>query len=142
MKYRVGETLLHESCQIILYLFIHAGPREANKTKPKSKNIDVHVFIVAPEKRLVAMMAAVNSVRRNTNASVLFHLLTDTQAAADHIALWLQKTELRDVASDIIVFNSSWVAGKYRVPSQDPRSRDFSHPVYNSAISICLIVFV
>lgn len=100
--------------------------------KPRSKKIDVHVFIPSPGKRLVGMMAAVNSIQSNTNASVKFYLLTDTQDAANHIALWLEKTVLRLVTREIIVFNSSWVKGMYKVPRKEQRQQEFSEPVHNN----------
>lgn len=92
------------------------GSRTGNEINSKSKDTAVHVMICSDGNTLGGMIALVNSIRLHTNASVMFHLVTD-QASHDHLKTWIEKTELRGIKWEIILFDEEWVKGKYLVRS-------------------------
>lgn len=59
-----------------------------------------------------------NSIDKNTNASVFFHLVTDKPGAV-HIRLWMERArELQHIKKEIIVFDKSLIEGKYVASSR------------------------
>eukprot|EP00118_Oscarella_pearsei_P011042 m.70992 g.70992 ORF g.70992 m.70992 type:complete len:390 (+) comp35724_c0_seq1:811-1980(+) len=72
---------------------------------------DVHVMICADKKSLGGLIALVNSIRKNTNSAVLYHLVTD-EDTVDHLRQWIEKSELHQIKRNIILFNHQWVEGK------------------------------
>jgi lipopolysaccharide biosynthesis glycosyltransferase len=90
----------------------------------------IHIFIPSPSNQIIGMMALMNSIYMNTNAKLKFHLLTDTQAGADHITGWLKNSStLCKIDKDIIVFNSSWIMSKFKVPDWESRKTAFNKPL-------------
>ena len=90
----------------------------------------IHIFIPSPSNQIIGMMALVNSINLNTNAKLKFHLLTDTQAGANHITAWMANSStLCNIDKEVIVFNSSWIAGKFKVPYWESRQSAFSQAV-------------
>lgn len=77
----------------------------------------IHVIIPSNGKRIAGMMALVNSITKNTRNPVEFHLVSDQQGAAQ-IALWFERSiAVKNVSKEIIVFNSSWINGKFSANS-------------------------
>lgn len=73
----------------------------------------IHVVICSEGPRLVGMMALVNSIRSNTNASLHFHLVT-MEADAPALQRWAQRV-FPELTIEVIVFNASWVEGRIRI---------------------------
>ncbi|XP_065842380.1 glycosyltransferase 8 domain-containing protein 2-like [Oscarella lobularis] len=72
---------------------------------------DVHVMICADSPSLMGLIALVNSIRKNTNATVMYHLVTDDKTV-HHLKEWIERTELSVIKRNIIVFNPKLVEGE------------------------------
>lgn len=89
----------------------------AQRSRPKASDA-VHIMIASNGARLVGMMALINSIDKNTHASVIFHLVTD-KPGARHIRLWMERAVvLRHIKKEIIIFDSSWIEGKFATSSK------------------------
>ncbi|XP_062522513.1 glycosyltransferase 8 domain-containing protein 1-like [Corticium candelabrum] len=88
----------------------------------------IHVLIASPSKRLVGMMALVNSIYSNTNSSLKFHLVTNDQGA-NHLSIWMSIPKLRNVKREIIVFNRYWIGGRISLPHRGARWEEFIEPI-------------
>ena len=72
---------------------------------------DVHVMICADSPSLMGLIALVNSIRKNTNVTVMYHLVTDDKTV-HHLKEWIERTELSVIKRNIIVFNPKLVEGE------------------------------
>lgn len=89
----------------------------------------IHVLVGAPYYRLVGLVALVNSIYQNTNATVKFHLITDAEGMS-HLSQWLDVPTLWKVRRDIIVFNEQWIKGKLNISRYERgRGKEFMDPV-------------
>ncbi|KAK7501817.1 hypothetical protein BaRGS_00006903 [Batillaria attramentaria] len=74
----------------------------------------VHVVITSDGNTVGGMLTLINSIVSNTEATVMFHLVTD-QETKDHLQTWLMKTKLQKINYEIKVFPTEWVEGKIKV---------------------------
>nr|KAG5710080.1 hypothetical protein BaRGS_030156 [Batillaria attramentaria] len=74
----------------------------------------VHVVITSDGNTVGGMVTLINSIVSNTEATVMFHLVTD-QETKDHLQTWLMKTKLQKINYEIKVFPTEWVEGKIKV---------------------------
>lgn len=86
---------------------------------------EIPVLITAGEERLGAVVAAMNSVYRNSKSNIVFNIVTmnDTE---DHLKTWLSKTHLSEVNYKIIRFDPRILNGKI---SKDPPNVDTMKPL-------------
>ncbi|KAK1799910.1 hypothetical protein P4O66_006427 [Electrophorus voltai] len=83
---------------------------------------EIPVVITAAEERLGAVVAAMNSINRNTGANVVFNIVTLNESVA-HLRAWLTKT---DIKHKIITFEPKILEGKI---SNDPQKADLVKPL-------------
>ncbi|KAG7266596.1 hypothetical protein CRUP_010646 [Coryphaenoides rupestris] len=78
---------------------------------------EIPVVLTASVDRLGAVVAAINSIYRNSRGNVVFNIvaLNDT---VDHLKEWLSKTRLNTIKYKITVFNPDVLKGKI---SKDPK---------------------
>lgn len=72
---------------------------------------EIPVLITAAEERLGAVIAAMNSVYRNSKANVVFTIVT-LNDTVDHLKAWLDDSKLKDIKHKIVVFKSEHLKGK------------------------------
>ncbi|XP_072328783.1 glycosyltransferase 8 domain-containing protein 1 isoform X3 [Scyliorhinus torazame] len=75
---------------------------------------EIPVLIPAVEERLGGVIAAVNSIFRNTRSNVVFYIVT-TNDTIDHLRAWLQKEELMGIKYKILGFDPHILKGKVQV---------------------------
>ncbi|XP_043934814.1 glycosyltransferase 8 domain-containing protein 1 [Protopterus annectens] len=78
---------------------------------------EVPIVITAVDERLGGLIAAVNSIVKNTNSNVVFYIvsLNDT---VDHLRTWVSKTELKNINYKVIAFDPHWLEGKIKTDSK------------------------
>ncbi|KAL4655957.1 glycosyltransferase 8 domain-containing protein 1 [Arapaima gigas] len=86
---------------------------------------EVPVVITAAEERLGAVVAAINSVHRNTKANVVFYIVT-TNDTVNHLKTWLSQTSLIQVRYNIVLFEPQSLIGKI---SKDPQKVEAVKPL-------------
>lgn len=72
---------------------------------------EIPVVITAAEERLGAVVAAMNSVYKNSKANVVFNIVTMNDTV-EHLKEWLSMTTLKNVRHKIIVFEPRTLNGK------------------------------
>ncbi|XP_062842567.1 glycosyltransferase 8 domain-containing protein 1 [Trichomycterus rosablanca] len=83
---------------------------------------EIPVVITAAEERLGATVTAMNSLIRNSKASVVFNIVTLNESVG-HLRTWLSKT---DIKHKIITFEPKILEGKI---SSDPQQIDLVKPL-------------
>ena len=70
------------------------------------------MLIASNGERLTGLIALINSIDKNTNSPIFFHLVSDAEGAV-HIRLWMDRApELRHIKREIIVFDQKVIQGK------------------------------
>ncbi|XP_051912168.1 glycosyltransferase 8 domain-containing protein 2 [Hippocampus zosterae] len=138
-------TLLRKINQILvvllvlmLYLLLHSSLLRASSRHQISgqwkkfgdrpmKEIDrvVPVVICASEERMGATMATINSIHSNTNANVLFYIVT-LRDAVTLTRRYIEETQLKGIKYKILEFNPMVLKGKVKPDSARP---DLLHPL-------------
>nr|XP_061809495.1 glycosyltransferase 8 domain-containing protein 2-like [Nerophis lumbriciformis] len=123
---------------LMLYLILHSTLLKASSHHKISghwkklggtavKNVDhvIPVVICASEERTGAAMATINSIRSNTDANVLFYIVT-LRDAVKHIRRYIEETKLKGINYKILEFNPMILKGKVKPDSSRP---DLLHPL-------------
>lgn len=93
----------------------HGLSAKKYKTAGDWSGQEIHVMISSSKETLGGMMALINSIIKNTNATVTFHLVTDSNSVS-HIETWINSsTELRDIKREVAVFDSSMIEANITV---------------------------
>ncbi|XP_012694012.1 glycosyltransferase 8 domain-containing protein 1 [Clupea harengus] len=87
--------------------------------------VEIPVVITAAEERLGAVVAAMNSVYRNSKSNVVFNIVT-LNDSVDHLRAWMSKADLKDIKHKIITFEPKVLEGKI---SNDPQKKDEVKPL-------------
>ncbi|XP_070700101.1 glycosyltransferase 8 domain-containing protein 1 [Pempheris klunzingeri] len=95
------------------------------KLESVRKGEEIPVVIAAAEKRLGAVVAAMNSVYQNSKANVVFTIVT-LNDTVDHLEVWLSKTRLKNMKYKIVIFKPELLNGKI---SKDPQKLDAVNPL-------------
>ncbi|XP_028853606.1 glycosyltransferase 8 domain-containing protein 1 isoform X2 [Denticeps clupeoides] len=96
-----------------------------NKVKAIRKGEEIPVVITAAEERLGAVVAAMNSIYRNSKANIVFNIVT-LNASLDHLKVWMSKTTLSDIKHKIVTFDPKTLTGKF---SNDPQELEAVKPL-------------
>ncbi|KAI1883404.1 hypothetical protein AGOR_G00231090 [Albula goreensis] len=83
------------------------------------------VVICASRERMGAAMTTINSVRSNTQAKVLFYIVTLRDSVA-YARQYIEKSDLKDIKFKILEFNPMILKGKIKTDSSRP---DLKHPL-------------
>ncbi|XP_034018911.1 glycosyltransferase 8 domain-containing protein 2 isoform X2 [Thalassophryne amazonica] len=97
----------------------------AAAVKPSEPDNFVPIIICASEERMGATMATINSVYSNTDARVIFYIVT----LRDSVKLtrqYIQKTKLKAINYKILEFNPMVLRGKVKPATSRP---DLLHPL-------------
>ncbi|XP_062861322.1 glycosyltransferase 8 domain-containing protein 2 [Trichomycterus rosablanca] len=86
---------------------------------------DIPVVICASEERIGATVATINSVYSNTQASVIFYIVT-LRDTIKTIRQYIEKTKLKKIKYKILEFNPTVLKGKVKPESSRP---DLLHPL-------------
>ncbi|XP_030633019.1 glycosyltransferase 8 domain-containing protein 1 isoform X2 [Chanos chanos] len=98
---------------------------DERKAEVRRTGEEIPVVITAAEERLGAVVAAMNSVYRNSKANVVFNIVT-LNDSVDHLRTWLSKSDLNDIKHKIITFEPTILRGK--IPS-DPQKAETIKPL-------------
>ncbi|KAM9771633.1 glycosyltransferase 8 domain-containing protein 2 isoform 1-T1 [Syngnathus typhle] len=92
-----------------------------------AKKVDrvIPVVICASEERMGATMATINSIRSNTNANVLFYIVT-LRDAVTLTRRYIEESQLKGIKYKILEFNPMVLKGKVKPDSSRP---DLLHPL-------------
>ncbi|XP_061124864.1 glycosyltransferase 8 domain-containing protein 2 isoform X1 [Syngnathus typhle] len=92
-----------------------------------AKKVDrvIPVVICASEERMGATMATINSIRSNTNANVLFYIVT-LRDAVTLTRRYIEESQLKGIKYKILEFNPMVLKGKVNPDSSRP---DLLHPL-------------
>ncbi|XP_049617135.1 glycosyltransferase 8 domain-containing protein 2 [Syngnathus scovelli] len=92
-----------------------------------AKKVDrvIPIVICASEERMGATMATINSIRSNTNANVLFYIVT-LRDAVTLIRRYIEESQLKGIKYKILEFNPMVLKGKVKPDSSRP---DLLHPL-------------
>ncbi|XP_077450535.1 glycosyltransferase 8 domain-containing protein 2 [Stigmatopora argus] len=85
----------------------------------------IPVVICASEERMGAAMATINSVQGNTDANVLFYIVT-LREAVTQTRRYVEETKLKSIHYKILEFNPMVLKGKVKPDSSRP---DLLHPL-------------
>ncbi|XP_068611601.1 glycosyltransferase 8 domain-containing protein 2 [Brachionichthys hirsutus] len=94
-------------------------------TAKAPKDDAIPVIICASEERMGATMATINSIRSNTDASVVFYIVT-LRDAIKPTRQYIEKTNLKGIKYKILEFNPMVLRGKVNPDSSRP---DLLHPL-------------
>lgn len=123
----LNDFLGKESSDTVLGVVLPFESEVSPGVRPDSRRTgdDVPVVLTASEDRLGAVVAAMNSIYRNTKANVVFNIvaLNDT---VDHLKEWLSKTRLNTIKYKITVFKPEVLNGKI---SKDPKRLETLKPL-------------
>ncbi|XP_072238600.1 glycosyltransferase 8 domain-containing protein 1 isoform X2 [Leuresthes tenuis] len=95
------------------------------RRQTERKGEEIPILITAAEDRLGAMVAAMNSVYRNSKANVVFTIVTLNDTVG-HLKVWLSNTELKNTKYKIVIFNPEILSGKL---SKDAQSLEDAKPL-------------
>ncbi|KAG8430086.1 hypothetical protein GDO86_018505, partial [Hymenochirus boettgeri] len=95
---------------------IDSPPDAPRKVHEEGPGKEVAVVIPAVEDRLGGLIAAINSISSNTEANVVFYILT-TNDTKEHIRSWIDNTDLKRVKYKLVTFDARVLDGKVRVDS-------------------------
>ncbi|XP_033882569.1 glycosyltransferase 8 domain-containing protein 2 [Acipenser ruthenus] len=116
---------------IILYSKVHKKEPRKNETRAGFNPVyergshdeagedDIPVVICAAEGRMGGTIAAINSLYSNTEANVLFYIVT-LRNSLQHVRKWIENSNLKDIKFKIIEFNPLVLRGKVRPDSSRP----------------------
>ncbi|XP_048863822.1 glycosyltransferase 8 domain-containing protein 2 [Brienomyrus brachyistius] len=96
----------------------------------------IPVVICAAKERVGTTMATINSVSGNTDASLLFYIIT-LQDAVQHVKDYIENSALKDIKYKIVEFNPMTLKGKVRPDSARP---DLLHPLNFARFYLPLLV--
>ncbi|CAL8328328.1 unnamed protein product [Boreogadus saida] len=99
-------------------------PHPQTEHKDNSKN-DIPVVICASENRMGAAMATINSVHSNTDASLIFFIVT-LEGAIQLTRQYIERSALKGIKYKILEFNPKVLSGKVKPDSSRP---DLLHPL-------------
>lgn len=103
-------------------------------------SLPVQVAIVSDKHTLGGMIALINSIYTNTNATVQYHLIV-TRKSHEHLKKWMTDRLLRNLNFNIILFPEEWVGHTSRITRQSLRDSqtEFENPVSCRYI-MCLLL--
>ncbi|KAI1890929.1 hypothetical protein AGOR_G00158650 [Albula goreensis] len=97
----------------------------ARKPEVARTGDEIPIVITAAEDRLGAVVAAMNSVYRNSKSNIVFNIVT-LNDTADHLKTWLSKTQLSEAKYNIFQFEPKILNGKI---SKDPQTAENVKPL-------------
>ncbi|XP_074554198.1 glycosyltransferase 8 domain-containing protein 2 [Halichoeres trimaculatus] len=100
------------------------GPQASAVRESDPDNV-VPVIICASEERMGASMAAINSIKSNTEASVFYYIVT-LRDAVKMTRQYIEKSKLKGIKYKIVEFNPMVLKGKVKPDSSRP---DLLHPL-------------
>ncbi|XP_072407962.1 glycosyltransferase 8 domain-containing protein 2 isoform X1 [Chiloscyllium punctatum] len=79
----------------------------------------IPIIICAAEDRLGGTIATINSIYSNTNADIIFYIIT-LRDSLIHISKWIENTKLKGIHYRVLEFNAAVLQGKVRPDSARP----------------------
>ncbi|XP_036374108.1 glycosyltransferase 8 domain-containing protein 2-like [Megalops cyprinoides] len=129
---RVLMTLLILVVYVVLYSKVHkAQPPSAEaeaKVEGETETVaedEILVVICASKERMGGAMTTINSVRSNTEANVIFYIVT-LHDAITYARQYIEKSDLKDIKFKILEFNPLVLKGKVKSDSTRP---ELMHPL-------------
>nr|XP_006633154.1 PREDICTED: glycosyltransferase 8 domain-containing protein 2 [Lepisosteus oculatus] len=117
----------------VLYSRVHrAAPKSSDPGKVNQRGAaedgpdqEILVVICAAEDRMGGTIAAINSVYSNTEAPLLFYVVT-LRDSVSHVRKWIENSELKEIKFKILEFNPMILKSKVRPVSSRP---ELLHPL-------------
>ncbi|MBN3312313.1 GL8D2 protein, partial [Atractosteus spatula] len=104
-----------------------SDPGEVNQRGAAEDGPDQEILVVicAAEDRMGGTIAAINSVYSNTEARLLFYIVT-LRDSVSHVRKWIENSELKEIKFKILEFNPMILKSKVRPVSSRP---ELLHPL-------------
>ncbi|XP_061108975.1 glycosyltransferase 8 domain-containing protein 2-like [Conger conger] len=129
---RVLLMLLILMVYIILYSKVHKVQLPNSNTEKEVETVAqvedsnaILVVICAAKERMGGAMATINSVRSNTEANVVFYIVT-LRDSVSYTRQYIENSDLKDIKFKILEFNPMVLRGKVKTDSTRP---DLKHPL-------------
>ncbi|XP_072341081.1 glycosyltransferase 8 domain-containing protein 2 [Scyliorhinus torazame] len=98
---------------------VHSAIHTIKQSKFTAPENVIPIIICAAEDRLAGTIATINSIYSNTNANIVFYIITLRDSLV-HISKWIENTKLKGIRYKVMEFNAAVLQGKIRPDSARP----------------------